>query len=65
MLIIRKIITVEYVKRNECESISHYSHTHKHKESSLHFKVNVIKREATFLLKETYFLCSHSLEENS
>jgi hypothetical protein len=60
MLLIRINGTVEHVKRKGCESISQYSHTHKHKERALTFhelncRVNVIKREAIFLLKENYF----------
>jgi len=60
MFLIGRNGIVEHVKRNGCESISNYSHTHKHKESpltfhELNFRVNVIKRETIFLLKENYF----------
>jgi hypothetical protein len=70
MLLIGKNITVEHVNRNGRDSIWCYSHTHKHKDRplifhELNFRVNVIKREAIFLLKENYFCCSHFLEQNS
>jgi hypothetical protein len=64
MLVIGKNGTGEHVKRNGCESIStsisQYFYTHKHKENPLTFhelsiRVNVIKREGIFLLKENYF----------
>ena len=60
MLLIGKNGNVEHVKRNGYESIAKYLTPTNTKRApltlhELNFRVNVIKMEAIFLLKENYF----------